>query len=461
MIFDRHGTALDGARVQIPYPTRTTPDGGAEIESAALIQVIFDCIDSVVAHAGPHSGRIAAVVMDTLVTNVMGVSADGMPVTPLYTWADRRGSEFVRWFRSALDHAAYTERTGCRVHTSYLPVRLLWLAASRGTSQLRPTAYWLSIGEYLLFKLFGIRRVSPSVASWTGLLNRHTNDWDDETLQALPIWRQQLSEISEAPLQGLSAAYAERWPALRDALWFPAVADGVASNIGAGCTTPDRVALSVGTSGALRIVVPGRPPVPDGLFAYCIDESRSLVGGSLSNAGNLYAWLSRVLRVPSPLELMAAIDALPPDSHGLTVLPFLAGERAPGWNADAQAVFMGMTLDTSPEQLARAGLEAVAYRFHQIAKRLAPLLPSQPIFVASGAPVLNAPPWMQIIADVLNAPVYASAEAEATIRGAVYLALGQEPSVQLGRAYQPDPARHLKYSAAARRQESLYNRLLD
>src|SRR5690606_18921983 len=107
---------------------------------------------------------------------------------------------------------------------------------------------------------------------------------------------------------------------------------------------------SVGTSGALRVIVPGTPAeTPDGLFVYRVDEQRSLVGGALSNAGNLYAWLNRVLQTGD--DLQAQVAEVLPDSHGLTILPFLAGERAPGWNDHAQAVFMGMTLDTEPVHL--------------------------------------------------------------------------------------------------------------
>jgi gluconokinase len=296
------------------------------------------------------------------------------------------------------------------------------------------------------------------MASWSGLLNRHSRTWDDETLAVLPIRPEQLALLSGAPFQGLSSDWAVRWPALKEAHWFPAIGDGVASNIGAGCTTPRQVALSMGTSGALRIVVPDRPAeTPDGLFVYCVDESRSLIGGALSNAGNLYAWLERALHLPP--DLLAIIDHLPPDGHGLTVLPFLAGERAPGWNDKAKAVFMGMTLDTGPEHLVRAGLEAVAYRFYQIARRLGSLQADGAICVASGAPVLQSPPWMQIIADVLNIPVYASLESEATIRGAVYLALGENPAPRLGQVYQPRADYHTIYLEAIARQELLYNRL--
>jgi gluconokinase len=464
MIFDRQGQALDGVFVQARYSPDTTPDGGSTIDPGAMCSRIFECIDAALRQAGPRAGRIARVAMDTLVGNLMGIDAHGQPTTPIYTWADVRGANLGESWKARLEVAGlsvgdYTQRTGCRVHTSYWPLRLLWLQAAE-PEQFQRTAYWLSIGEYALYRLFGERRVSLSTASWSGLLNRHRLDWDDLVLATLPIQRQQLSLPSSKPFQGLSGEWAGRWPALKDALWLPSIGDGVTSNVGAGCTTPHHVALSVGTSGALRVIVPGTPEqVPDGLFAYRVDAARSLIGGPLSNAGNLYAWMQRVLNVDGRSSIGEAVERMEPDSHGLTILPFLAGERAPGWNDTARAVFMGMTFDTGPEHLIRAGLEAIAYRFYQVAQRLKPLLPADAVYVASGAPVLNSPTWMQIIADVLGAPVFATTEAETTIRGTVFLATGDEPQARLGQRYEPDVAHHAIYQRAIERQTALYHRL--
>ena len=462
MIFDRQGRALDGVFAQARYSSDTTPDGGSTIDPGAMCMRIFECIDTVLHQAGPRAAHVAIVAMDTLVSNLMGVDGHGQPTTPIYTWADVRGAHLGEHWKAKLASAGlsiaeYTQHTGCRVHTSYWPLRLLWLHSAE-PDKFRQTAHWLSIGEYVLYCLFGVRRVSLSTASWSGLLNRHTLAWDDQVLHMLPIQRDQLSLPSSEPFQGLSGEWAARWPALKHARWLPSIGDGVASNVGAGCTTPQHVALSVGTSGALRVIVPGTPAqVPDGLFAYRVDATRSLVGGALSNAGNLYAWMQRVLHVQP--DLNEAVARLEPDSHGLTILPFLAGERAPGWNEAARAVFMGMTFDTGPEHLVRAGLEAIACRFYQVAQRLAPLLPAEPVYVASGAPVLNSPTWMQIIADVLGAPVYATMEAETTIRGAVFLATGGEPEPRLGQRYEPNPAHHTIYQGAIERQSALYHRL--
>jgi gluconokinase len=458
MLFDTQGRPHDRVFVQKPYATQTTPDGGAMIDPVRITELIFECIDDAVQQAGYDAARIERVAMDTLVGNLMGMDASGQPTTPIYTWADTRGGSLVNSL--PVDTDEYTRRTGCRLHTSYWPVRLLWLRETHPDLCAR-TAYWLSLGEYALYRIFGQRRISLSTASWSGLLNRHELAWDAATLDHLPIDVEQLSEVSNEPLQGLPDQWAARWPALREALWHPSVGDGVSSNIGGDCATPGYVALSLGTSGAMRVVVHGTPAeTPEGLFVYRIDPERSLVGGALSNAGNLYAWLNRVLQTGDEAALQAAVGQIAPDSHGLTILPFLAGERAPGWNPRAQAVFMGMTFDTRPEHLVRAALEAVAYRFYQILRRLQPLLPDDVVFIANGAGLVNSPVWMQIMADVLGAPVYASTQAEATIRGTALLAMGLDLPPVPGAGCTPDAENHAIYRRAVERQQALYERVL-
>src|SRR5262249_45195498 len=146
---------------------------------------------------------------------------------------------------------------------------------------------------------------------------------------------------------GLRAPWARRWPALRTASWFPAIGDGAASNIGSDCADPARVALNVGTSAALRVVTRENLTPSRGLWRYRVDRSRSLGGGATSEGGNVFAWCREVLRLGADDEIEAALSALAPDAHGLTVLPHLAGERSPGWRGGRHGVISGLRLDTS------------------------------------------------------------------------------------------------------------------
>ncbi len=231
--------------------------------------------------------------------------------------------------------------------------------------------------------------------------------------------------------------------------------------------TPDRVALTIGTTGAMRVVVPDREvsvKTPLGLWLYRVDGERGLLGGALTEGGNLFAWMGKTLR----LDLDQALADMRPDSHGLTVLPFLAGERSPGWAENAHATLHGLNLSTRPVDILRAGLEAIALRFALVYQLVNQAVPQAREVIASGGAILASPAWMQIIADALDRPLTACAEAEASSRGVALLALEsigelrdlREAPAALGQTYYPDEGRHAKYVEAMERQQELYAALI-
>src|SRR5207253_595803 len=118
-------------------------------------------------------------------------------------------------------------------------------------------------------------------------------------------------------------------------------------------------------------------------------------------------------------QMEQELAASEPDAHGLTVLPFLAGERSPGWAGHARAAFTGVSWSTRPMDLLQAGLESVAYRFALIAERLS--LGAQTQVVATGAALLSSPAWIQTVCDVLGRPLVASVEPEASSHGAALM----------------------------------------
>jgi gluconokinase len=157
-----------------------------------------------------------------------------------------------------------------------------------------------------------------------------------------------------------------------------------------------------------------------------------------------------------------------PDSHGLTVLPFLAGERAPGWAGHARGAIDGLSLATTPLEILRAAMEAVAYRLFLVFEMLRPLVPGDPLVVASGGALLRSPAWLQIVTDVLGRPVAACGVAEATSRGAALLALEALGAVRdleeiphfIQSPYLPDSRRQARYRRAIERQQELYAKLI-
>jgi gluconokinase len=297
--------------------------------------------------------------------------------------------------------------------------------------------------------------------------------WDDELCRTCGVSPEQLGRIVDLDDEGAepSASIARRWPQLRHARWMPAAGDGAVNDLGAGCSTAGKTALMIGTSGALRQTwkTDSAPDVPFGLWRYWLDRRRVVVGGALSNGGNLVAWMRHLLRpdvaassdeAATVRHVEERIARLPPDSHNLTMLPFLAGERSPDYLPHARAAIVGMTLATTVNDIARAGLEAVAYRFLRVRDELTKVTPVTRL-VATGTALSASRVWPQIIADTLGCPIALPREAELTSRGAAILALerlGLAPSSidpSVARVFHPDARRHETYRAAAERQQQL------
>ncbi|HST03466.1 MAG TPA: gluconokinase [Chloroflexia bacterium] len=451
---------------QAKYEMRSTPDGGADLDPDALCDALFSAIDRTLASAGAKSVSIAGVGFCSLVSNVLGVDALGRATTPVYTWADTRCAAQAEALKRVPGAGEIYERTGCSLHTAYLPARLVWVRETMPAVWER-TALWVTLGDFIYARLFGRYAQSTSVASWSGLLNRHTADWDDWLLALIGVDRLHLPPLVDAGsgFARLRPQFAARWPALKDAIWFPCVGDGLTSNLGSGCYSPGEWAVQVGTSAAIRALVPTEiSSVPPGLWCYRQDSATALVGGALSEGGNVFAWLRDTLRVTDFEALEVAAASLPPDAHGLTMLPFIAGERSPGWNPSARMTIAGISSATRPVEILRAAQEAIAYRLASVYDLMRRALPEPEHIVASGGALLGTPGWVQMLADVLGRPVTMSGEEQASSKGAAILALRglghiaeySEVPTTFGETFRPDMARYEVYRRGLERQHELY-----
>jgi gluconokinase len=270
----------------------------------------------------------------------------------------------------------------------------------------------------------------------------------------------------------LTPIYAKRWSWLNGARLHPALGDGAAANIGAGCVNESRVAVTIGTTAAMRMVIPDYLPpstMPSpALWCYRVDATNTLWGGATSEGGNVHAWLLRNLALDRE-KLEHNLSAMPPDSHGLTVLPLFVGERSPGFADHARATLDGVSLGTTPVQIARACLEAVAYRLTLIYRAIELFATTRrqneiAIF-ANGGALQASPTWAQIIADSTGRPICMCDEPEPTARGvALWLArtngLQDLPPPILGTVFEPNAHHHAIYQTAIARQIELYEKLI-
>jgi gluconokinase len=475
LIYDAHARPIDGLQAQTPYTPDTTADGGVTLDPDELVDRTVEVIDEVMQAARSLSKPIIAVGFSNFWHSLLGVDEAGRALTPVYLWADIRPGRVVPTLRARLDPERVHRQTGAVLHASYWPAKLLWLAEYH-RDVFKHVHYWLSFAEYLYLRLFNKRQVSVSMASGTGLLNVHTCCWDEYTLSALPVRTEQLSPLLDEPLRGLQPEFARRWPQLADALWFPGYGDGACSNIGVGAATAEHAVITVGTSAALRVVLPTADiAAPTGLWLYRLDRSRYVMGGALSEGGNLVAWLERTLQLPSLEGTEREIAQRSPDAGHLTVLPFIAGERSPHWATEARAVIAGIDLHTTPIDIVQACLESIAYQFEAIHRSLRSAVPQIHTMIATGGALLRSPGWIQIMANVLDRPIIASHVTESSSRGAAILALeasgalastgGEQPAGVSRRTeepaatdivYMPHSAGRVAYQQAMERQERLY-----
>lgn len=475
LLFDAAGRQIDDSEAQLPHDLVTSADGGSEADPVALLDLTLRCIDETVERAADWSNEIGAAASCCFWHSLMGLDAAGDPTTPVLMWSDKRSGPDVAELKDRFDPETLHQQTGCRPHSSYWPAKLLWLRRTRPEVWSR-THRWVSFPDFVAQRLHGHSATSLSMASGTGLLDTNHLDWHAGALEAVGIHPSSLPSLTDRdqPLPALTEQFAVRWPAVAGIPWFPAIGDGAAANVGAGCVGKQRIAVTVGTSAAMRLIMehtPGLGPAPDlpeRIWCYLLDRKHKVLGGALSNAGNVTEWLAKKMADGSFDAMTEAAASMEPDAHGLTFLPFLAGERSPSWNDLATGTLSGIRLSTTAGDMYRAALEATAYRIAAIHDDLRCLADDPYDIHANGSAVLNSPLWLQIIADTLGHRVDAvDAHVEASARGAAICALESLGELhdlhstipKSTRGFTPDRGRHDVYANARRRQSALEDAL--
>jgi len=460
-VHDASGRRVHRLQHKVPHAFTVAADGTSVIDPDQVTAEVEQVLDAV---AGvPRLGtRLAGVAMDTFAASLIAVDAAGRALTPCLTYADSRSADAVTAMRAELDEYAVQQRTGTRLHTSYHAPRLRWLATAQ-PRVVAEAASWWSLGEYVLARLAGQPLAGTSTVAWTGLLDRRTGEFDAELLAAAGVGPEEFSPPRDAP-QPASSAALRRWPALARAAWFPVITDGLASNIGSGATDATVLTASTATSGALRVLLDGpADPLPFGLWNYRVGAGRTLLGGAINDVGRAVSWAQSTLRL-SPA--VAAVLAAPPSDATPLVLPYLTGERAPGWVGRARAVLGGVSAATDADTLFRGIMEGVAMTYARVADELHPAAPQVVEVAAAGRVSNDRPEWLQVLADVLGRPVTHVTRRRATQHGTALLALdvlapdAPRAPRATGATYEPRPAHVEHYAGRRTRFAEVYDALV-
>lgn len=395
------------------YPLMTPRPGWRVQDPDVIVVAALEALAEVVVDTD-----VVGISLSTAMHGLIGLDADLTPRTPFLTWADGRSSAEANSLRTSGAAAILYEITGVPTHPMTPLTKLMWFG--RDAAQM---AHWVGLKDYVILRLTGHLVTELSSASGTGLLDRHRLRWSRTALEIAGISGAQLPEIRAttdqiplakdvASLVGLSAGV----PVVLGA------ADGPLGNVGTGALQPGIVGLSLGTSGAARMVVPQSTIDAQGrLFCYALTDDLWVVGGAVSTGGSVVRWARRALGVDSDEELLQLAAQAPPGSEGLVMLPYLGAERAPLWNPDLPGAYLGLHSGHGREHMSRAALEGVAIQLGAVVASLGRVADVREVRATGGA--FRSPLWREIVAGVLGMPLSVQDGAEGTARGAAALGL--------------------------------------
>lgn len=446
--FDTRGrqlaTASRGIDLDEPHP------GHAVQDPDAIVDAVRTCVRDVVTQVGADC--VAALSFSSAMHSLLGLSPTLDPLTPSVTWGDTRAAAQAERLRAATGGLALHQRTGTPLHPMSPLPKLVWFHEQE-PKLCEGVGFWVGIKDYVLWRLCGALVVDHSTASATGLLAMADLHWDDEALALAGITAEQLPELVPTthvlPL-GEDAAAATGLPAGTRVV--VGAADGPLANLGVGAVRPGVAACSLGTSGALRVVV-DRPAVDPlgGVFCYALTPTRWVVGGAINNGGVVLGWAHDTLApdTADEAELLEIAARAPVGSGGLLMLPYLLSERAPHWSALPRGAYVGLTRAHRREHLLRAAVEGVCLQLATVlrAMRAAGLDISE---VRATGGVMRSELWQQVLADAFDMDVRLAQGQEGSGFGAALLgmeAVGLVPSidvvedmVEITRTVHPRPA---------------------
>ncbi|MET9231380.1 gluconokinase [Lentzea sp. NPDC003310] len=389
------------ASTERAYPMRTS---GLEAthDPRQVLDAAFDALRELA------SDDVRAIALTGAMHSIMGLDSDLKPVTDALSWADNRAVEQTERLRGTEEGRELHRQTGAPIHSFTPLMKLAWFHENGVRA-----AKWCEIKDYVHLHLTGELLNEHSSGSGTGLMNVHTLQWHEPSLEFAGVTADQLPPLVEPTHSTPLTAVV---PGLRPGI--PVVVgggDGPLGNLGVGAASPGAGAVSLGTSGALRVAQQG-PGIDDEgrTFSYAIGEGLWVRGGAISNGGVVAQWAAETFNVPVGELLAQAAGA---DSDGLVALPYLLGERAPWWDPTAHAAMLGLRREHTPQQITKALVEGVC---QQLALVLDAVPHVESLRITGGA--FRAPIWAQTLANTLGMPLHLTEDSGGSAVGAAMLA---------------------------------------
>jgi glycerol kinase len=404
-------------RLHYPRPGWVEQDG--EEVLTAVVEAVAEVLQ-----LARESDSVAEIVcgLDHQGESVLAWDAEsGEALTPIVTWQDKRSQEVLDRLEADGRADRVRERSGMPLDPYFSAGKLAWLLENEDAVAAARDAGTLRLGtvdSWICDRLGAGFATDPSTASRTQL---GAPEWDHGLLEIFGVPGEVLPEIADTA-GDLGTLRHDSWP-----VELPLRArcvDQQAALAGAGCVIEGRVKASYGT-GVFVLAHAGecRPQVSGGLVptvAWRVDgRVEWAIDGGVFTAGALLEWLSRDLGLAADPAALAAAAAEVEDAGGVRVLPALAGLGAPWWRPDARAVVAGLTAGVRPAHIARAALEAIAWRVADVVSTVRESVDVDVLRVDGG--LTRDPTLLQLQADSAGIPVERGA-VDATAAGAAALA---------------------------------------
>jgi gluconokinase len=387
-------------------------------------------IKSIKETASKMDGPPAALSLSSAMHSLMAVDERCQPLTKLILWSDARSSTIAERLKNSPEGKSIYEATGTPIHSMSPLCKIIWLREN-ASELFSKTAKFISIKEYIWFQLFQKFEIDYSLASATGLFDIEHLAWNKESLTLAGITEKKLSQ--PVPTHFIRKGLEEK---IASVLQIPpstpfciGASDGCLANLGTNSLKSDTAAITIGTSGAVRIArtTPLRN-YSTMSFNYLLDEDTFICGGPINNGGSVVQWLLKNFLSREPVkeedyrELFEMIETVPAGCKGLLFLPYINGERAPMWDEESSGVFFGVKSYHSQAYFLRAALEGACFTLQEVLSSIED--PTQPIqqVNASGG-FVQSPVWVQLLADVTGKKISILQTQDASAIGAAWLCL--------------------------------------
>ncbi|QPC47153.1 gluconokinase [Mangrovibacillus cuniculi] len=420
------------AQHAVEYPLHTPNPQTAEQSPEDIYQAVLETIKETIIKAEIDTSQLLFISFSSAMHSLIGVDKEGKLLTNSITWADNRSAKWAEKIKNEWNGHDIYRRTGTPIHPMSPLSKLVWLKHEH-KDLFATVDKWISIKEYILWKMFGEFVVDYSIASATGLFNLEQLNWDREALELAGVKITQLSTPvpTTHQLKGLKENLAEHLGIPASTPFVVGASDGVLSNLGVNAIGKGEVAVTIGTSGAIRTVVDKPITDPKGrIFCYALTENHWVLGGPVNNGGVIFRWIRDELGQPEintnkedPYDVLTRIaSTISPGADGLLFHPYFTGERAPLWNAHAKGSFIGLTLHHQKAHMIRAALEGILFNLYTVLLALEELTGESVRIKATGGFAKSAF-WRQMMSDIFQRPLTVPQSVESSCLGAVVVGL--------------------------------------